>query len=222
MATAPCSNCCFGHGLGELHDRGMSHQVVNASHRTQILIAVISALGGVLVAAIGLFGTLAATDKTITSTSPSAGATVTVTAAAPTVTRDVPGPTVTVTESSTTGGSEATTAPDTIHLADSSEESRDLLIDSGLDEASNLDIDGKSYDFAWEWCAATYNSTHVVVGINSNQRFSTFHTQIGLSGDSKNNSGKIGIILDGQEVKTYAVRGRFPAASAHTGAESDW
>ena len=71
-------------------------QIGDASHRTQILIAVIAALGGIAVAIIGLFGTLAVTNRTITSTSPSPNVTATVTEPGPTITRDVPGPTVTV------------------------------------------------------------------------------------------------------------------------------
>lgn len=182
-------------------------QIGDASgHRTQIMIAVIAALGGIAVAVIGLFGTLAATNRTIAPSSPSPAATATVTAAGPTVTIEAPGPTVTATVTTDPGEPDSSDqVGEVTHLADSSQSSSDLLVDSVVSNESNVDIDGKRYDYAWKWYAATYNPTQVVVGVNANQEYSVFEAQLGLAGDSKNNSGKIGIVLDGKEYKTYRV-----------------
>jgi hypothetical protein len=54
-----------------------------AARKTQIWIAVIAALGGIIAAAIGLAGTLAATNHSITSNDPSAVPTVTKTVSTP-------------------------------------------------------------------------------------------------------------------------------------------
>jgi LCCL domain len=72
------------------------HKDRKAEHRTQIWIAVISALSGIAIAAIGLIGTLRATDSKIVSGPVEPG---------PTVTRTVTvAPTATVTETVDTNG----------------------------------------------------------------------------------------------------------------------
>jgi len=142
-------------------------------------------------------GQNASPAPTSTVTATVAGPTVTV--AAPTVT--IPGPTVTVTSDS----GNAPVPLNAIHLADPSNAPQDILVDKEVDDASNLGIDGKIYDFGWTAYGAPDYVPTVILGINTNQEYSRFQARIGVAATSANTSGKLVILTDGKAVATCVV-----------------
>jgi hypothetical protein len=189
-------------------DRGLAVAGKSGAKPGRLTAALIGA-GGVILAGLitALIGKQSGTLTVLVGPAPTstvAGPTVTVpgptvTAAGPTVT--VPGPTVTV-----AGNSGSDLVPlNAIHLADSSNVPEGILVGKEMDDASNLGIDGKIYDFGWTAYGAPYYGPSVILGINTNQAYSKFQARVGVAATSANTSGKLLILTDGKVAYTCNV-----------------
>jgi hypothetical protein len=117
----------------------------------------------------------------------------------PTVT--VPGPTVTV-----AGNSGSDPLPlNAIHLADPSNVPEDILVGKEMDDALNLGIDGKTYDFGWTASGSPYYNPTIILGVNANQKYSRFQARVGVAATSGNTFGKLVFLTDGKVAYTCNV-----------------
>lgn len=74
-----------------------------------------------------------------------------------------------------------------------------------MNDALNLGIDGKTYDFGWTASGDPFYTPSVILGINTNQRYSKFQARVGVAATSGNTSGKLVILTDGKVAYTCNV-----------------
>ena len=74
-----------------------------------------------------------------------------------------------------------------------------------MNDALDLGIDGETYGFGWTADGSYNYSPNIILGINTNQKYSKFQARVGVADTSGNTSGKLLILADDKVVFTANV-----------------